>query len=244
MKTTIKPKTKAEAAASPAAKLTSDERRAAIVAAVRRVFAEQGFHGTTTRELARDAGVSEALLFKHFPNKEALYSAMLVSCSQQLGEAVVQRLEAMEPSASTLVILIHVLVTHILSGKSPGEDDTSIQIRLMLHSMLEDGEFARLRLRKLATCWIPKIEECLQAAIAAGEAVEGPVRPSVRGWFVHQLAAGVKIHLLPTAQVVDYGLSRQQLSEQVVWFALRGVGLTDEAIKRHYNPAALALFAR
>ncbi|HEV2969926.1 MAG TPA: helix-turn-helix domain-containing protein [Pirellulales bacterium] len=243
MKTIVKPKSTSRAATRSAAKLTSEERRAAIVVAVRQVFAEKGFHGTTTRELAVDAGVSEALLFKHFPNKEALYAAMQISCSQQLGELVMQRLEALEPSASTLVILIHLLVSHMLSVKAPGEDDTSIQVRLMLHSILEDGEFARLRLQKLASCWIPKIEECLQAAIAAEEAVVGPVRPNVRGWFVHQLAAGVKIHLLPTVQVVDYGLSREQLAEQVVWFALRGIGLTDAAIKRYYNPAALALFA-
>jgi AcrR family transcriptional regulator len=242
MKTIDKPISKSRAATRSAAKLTSEERRAAIVAAVRQVFAEKGFHGTTTRELACDAGVSEALLFKHFPNKEALYAAMQISCSQQLGEMVMQRLEALEPSASTLVVLIHLLVSHMLSVKAPGEDDTSIQVRLMLHSILEDGEFARLRLQKLASCWIPKIEECLQAAITAGEAVEGPVRANVRGWFVHQLAAGVKIHLLPTAQVVDFGLSREQLAEQVVWFALRGIGLTDAAINRYYNPAALALF--
>jgi len=53
-------------------KLSSEERRADIVKAVRRVFAEKGFDGTTTRELAYAAGVSEALLFKHFPHKEAL----------------------------------------------------------------------------------------------------------------------------------------------------------------------------
>jgi len=63
-----------------AAKLSSEERRSAIIHAVRRVFAEKGFHGTTTRELALAAGVSEALLFKHFPNKEALFSAMLMAC--------------------------------------------------------------------------------------------------------------------------------------------------------------------
>ena len=53
----------------PAKKLSGDERRAAIIKAVQRVFAEKGFDGTTTRELASAAGVSEALLFKHFPNK-------------------------------------------------------------------------------------------------------------------------------------------------------------------------------
>ena len=62
------------------AKLSGDERRAAIIKAVKRVFAEKGFDGTTTRELADAAGVSEALLFKHFPNKEALFWAVQLSC--------------------------------------------------------------------------------------------------------------------------------------------------------------------
>ena len=52
----------------------------AIVKAVKKVFAEKGFDGTTTRELAVSAGVSEALLFKHFPSKESLYAAMQSSC--------------------------------------------------------------------------------------------------------------------------------------------------------------------
>ena len=67
----------------PHCKLSSEERKAAILRAVRRVFAEKGFDGTTTRALADAAGVSEALLFKHFPNKEALFSAMKLSLNHQ-----------------------------------------------------------------------------------------------------------------------------------------------------------------
>jgi AcrR family transcriptional regulator len=243
VKSRTKKKTRRKVAAGAAAKLTSDQRRAAIVAAVRRVFAEKGFHGTTTRELARAAGVSEGLLFKHFPNKEALYAAMLVSCSQQMGAATFERLQALKPCGSTLVILVHILISHFLARRRTGDDEPAIQTRLMLQSILVDGEFARLRLGQIAECWIPKIEESLQAAIAAGEAVEGPTRASVRGWLVHQLATGVRIHLLPSEQIIDFQLSREQLAEQVVWFALRGMGLTDAAIKRHYNPEALALFS-
>ena len=63
--------------------MSSEDRRAAIIRAVRRVFAEKGFDGTKTRELAEAAGVSERSLFKHFPNKEALYSAMQISCCSE-----------------------------------------------------------------------------------------------------------------------------------------------------------------
>jgi AcrR family transcriptional regulator len=223
-------------------KLRSEERRAAIIRAVRRVFADKGFHGTTTRELADAAGVSEALLFKHFPNKEALYSAMQLSCCTEQDQGKIERLKALEPSTSTLVVLVHFLVLRIVAGRSP-DDDEAIQIRLMLRSLMEDGEFARLLLRRLATGWVPKVEECLKAAVAAGDAVEGPVRPRLRGWFTHHLAVMLMIHLLPATPVVDYGVSRDKLVEQAVWFALRGMGLKDEAIQRNYNAKALALFA-
>ena len=103
-----------DAARSPKSgqKLSFEERRTAILRAVRRVFAEKGFDGTTTRELADAAGVSEALLFKHFPNKEALFSAMKLSLNEQdLGR--LERIKELEPSVSTLVLLVHFL-THLL----------------------------------------------------------------------------------------------------------------------------------
>jgi len=42
-----------------------------------RLFAEKGFSGTTTREIAEKAGVNEALIFRHFSTKRDLYSAII-----------------------------------------------------------------------------------------------------------------------------------------------------------------------
>jgi AcrR family transcriptional regulator len=226
-----------------APKLSSEERRASILQAVRRVFAEKGFDGTTTRELADSAGVSEALLFKHFPNKAALFIAVQLSCGTEQENARFAQLQALEPSASTLVLMVHFLVSRILGTSAPGGEDLVIQNRLMLRSLAEDGEFARPFLRGLASGWIPKVEECFKAAVAAGDAVEGLVRPALLGWFAHDLATMIMIHLLPAKPAVDYGMPREKLAEQAVCFILRGMGLTDDAIKRHYNPRALALLA-
>jgi AcrR family transcriptional regulator len=60
-----------------AGRLAARDRRTQILAAAMEVFSEQGFHGTRTRELAARAGVSEALVFSHFPTKEALIRAIL-----------------------------------------------------------------------------------------------------------------------------------------------------------------------
>jgi AcrR family transcriptional regulator len=227
---------------SSPARLSSEERRAAIIAAVRRLFADKGFHGTTTRELAVAAGVSEALLFKHFPNKEALYSAMLLTCCPAKDSPVGERLRALEPSTSSLAILVHRFVTIAVEGFGTEQEEHEIQQRLMLRSLLEDGEFARFFLERVGAGWVAKVEECLKAAVAAGEAVAAPVQPRLASWFAEHLAVTLLTRLRPETPVVDYAVTRKQLVEQAVWFALRGMGVKDEAIKRYYNPKALRLF--
>jgi AcrR family transcriptional regulator len=223
-------------------KLSSEARRTAIIQAVRHVFAERGFHGTTTRALADAAGVSEALLFKHFPTKEALFSAMKLSCCGAKDHAKFERLQALEPCSSTLVLIVHFMVSRVL-GPEADDDECAIQTRLMLRSLAEDGEFARLALRRLSEHWVPKVGECLKAAVAAGEAVPGPVGTDSAAWFAHHLPAMIATHVLAATPIVDYGLSREKLVEHAVWFILRGMGIKEGVIQRHYNPKAFALLS-
>ena len=225
-------------------KLSGEERRAAIIRAVRQVFAEKGYDGTTTRELAEAAAVSEALLFKHFPNKEALFSAMQESCCNESAHDMFSRIHALEPSASALTLLIHFLVSRIAGNEGDNDEVETVHSRLMLRSLAEDGEFARVFLRGRVACFVPKVEECLRAAVEAGEAVDMPVRPRLRAFFAHHLAAMLRVLMLPAKPALEYGVSRDKLVEQAVWFILRGMGVKDDAIKRYYNPKALALFER
>lgn len=64
-------------------KLNRAERRQVIVDSASSLFAERGFRGVTTRELARSAGVSEPVLYEHFRTKEDLYSAIIDHAKQQ-----------------------------------------------------------------------------------------------------------------------------------------------------------------
>jgi len=96
-------------------------------------------------------------------------------------------------------------------------------------------------LHPLATEWTRKIERCHRAAVAAGEASSDPIPLKLRGWFTHHLPAAAMLFTLPAEPAVRYGVSQERLIEQMVWFCLRGIGLKDRTIKRHYNPKALAL---
>jgi AcrR family transcriptional regulator len=222
-------------------KLSSEERRVAIIRAVRTVFAERGFHGTTTRALADAAGVSEALLFKHFPNKEALYSAMQLFCCNEADPEKMDRIKALEPSTLTLVLIVHLMVSHTVGAEPNSQEDAVTHHRLMLRSMIEDGEFARLFYERTMPCWISKVEQCLVASIAAGESIVGPVLPNLGALFARHLAKTIMVSLLPATPIVDYEMPREKLVEQVVWFTLRGLGVRDDAIRRYYHPEALTV---
>jgi AcrR family transcriptional regulator len=58
-------------------RMAADERRLQIVRVAMRLFSERGFRGTTTKEIAQAAGVSEAIIFRHFATKEDLYTAII-----------------------------------------------------------------------------------------------------------------------------------------------------------------------
>ncbi len=218
-------------------RLPSGERRQAIVAAVKGTFAEKGFDGTTTRELARAAGVSGALLYKHFPSKESLYVAMLEACANGPVAAEFTRVLALPPSTSTLVVLVHFLTSQFVLCE---DVQKTTMHRLALRSLLEDADFVRLGTKQFAASWVRKVEACVRAAAKAGDLREPPVRRHLRAWFAHHLAFALMLHLHPKVPAIDYGIPRTALVVQAVWFVLRGLGLEDEAIRRHYHPEDLA----
>jgi AcrR family transcriptional regulator len=58
-------------------RMSGDERRTLILAQAKKIFAQQGYHETSTGELARACGITEPILYKHFGSKKRLYLAVL-----------------------------------------------------------------------------------------------------------------------------------------------------------------------
>src|SRR5262245_32332937 len=68
-------------------RITNDAKRATrrrILDAARRLFARDGFDGSSTRDLAREAGIAAGTLFNYFPTKEAV---ALCLAAEALAEA-------------------------------------------------------------------------------------------------------------------------------------------------------------
>lgn len=58
-------------------RLPAEQRRLNLIEAAIDLFSRKGFSGTTTKEIAAAAGVTEAIVFRHFATKKDLYAAIL-----------------------------------------------------------------------------------------------------------------------------------------------------------------------
>ena len=122
------------------ARMAGEQRHLQILRIAMRLFSQRGFRGTTTKEIALAAGVSEAMVFRHFATKEELYSAILdhkaclhdeMDPLQIVGEAVKRK----DDAGVFEGIALNALTQH--------ESDPEFQ-RLLLHSALEEHELAQM----------------------------------------------------------------------------------------------------
>lgn len=120
--------------------MAGDERREQILKATMRLFSESGFRGTTTKEIAKAAGISEATVFKHFANKEELYTDILdhKACNHGLEnpfEEIAEELEAKDDFGVFYGMAVNAFRHH--------REDRDF-IRLLLFSALEGHDLARM----------------------------------------------------------------------------------------------------
>ena len=144
--------------AAGGARMTAEDRKLQILRVAVSLFSQRGFGGTTTKEIAQAAGVSEAMVFRHFATKQELYSAILdhKACSgdsmnpeQMVAEALKQK----DDQAVFEQLALGALDHH--------ESDPEFQ-RLLLHAALERHELAEMFFEK----FVRRVYELLGGYIA------------------------------------------------------------------------------
>ena len=115
-------------------RLSGEERRKQIMEAALDLFAEKGFRGTRTREIATRVGISETLIFQHFLNKEELYRAVI---EEFFGYHPIQPEVEDKVAAKDDWGFFHQVALHLIehTGKDPRI------IRLALYRALEESGY-------------------------------------------------------------------------------------------------------
>lgn len=86
-------------AAGTRRRLSGEERRAGILVAALAVFSARGYDRSSIDDVAREAGISKALIYEHFTSKQELYADLLESNAAELFERLAAGLAGMGPEA-------------------------------------------------------------------------------------------------------------------------------------------------
>jgi TetR/AcrR family transcriptional regulator len=148
--------------------MSAAERRIQLIEVAIDLFSRKGFGGTTTREIAAAAGVTEAIIFRHFATKQDLYRAILdTRCNSPEAQTwFAETQQFMDKNDDEG--LFRLLISKIIESS---RKDPRFQ-RLMLHASLEGHELALMHHNQFKT----PIGAQLIAYVTERQA-EGAIRP-------------------------------------------------------------------
>lgn len=146
-------------------RLSAGERRAALIEAALQVFSARSYRGATTAEIAREAGITEPILYRHFSSKRDLYLACLDEAWAQLRDTV-EEIVAREPDPGEWPLAVaravhalrerKVLPTHIwIQALSEAGEDAEIRRHLRRHLRDVHAYFTDLLRRSQAAGGVP-----------------------------------------------------------------------------------------
>jgi AcrR family transcriptional regulator len=223
--------------AAPKTRMPAGLRKQSITQAALGLFAQKGFYGVTTSELAEASGISEALIFQHFPSKAAIFNDMLRKQTDHI-EPVFNRFNEQAPCAETLVDLVFSFLYSVVKKQSL---QGSMAMLLFYRSFVDDGVFASKFLHGKGLRLIKKkFESSLVEARRSGDALPLPVSPHDLFWFVQHIASMACLIRLSPKRAVHYSTNIDTAIGEMALFAMRGIGLTDTTIRRHATPENFA----
>ncbi len=208
-------------------RLAHADRRSSILEAATAAFAAKGFDGARTLEIARESGVSEALLYRHFPSKQALHEAVLARVIEQQDDNI-SVLGLPEASTRSLVETLWTYFHACIHGSSTS--NASKGQRILLLSLAADGEHAGMIYKRAQKVGVDSFRKALEAAREEGNLTSDEIDPRNAWNFIEHVGSMIASGRLSGASVIPYAGSKQKLLREAVLFCGRGLGLKDAAI--------------
>ena len=137
-------------------------RRAQILSAAIKVFAERGFHRTTIRDVAREAGVADGTIYNYFDNKAALLLAILDPLSERDS-----RDAELAPEAPTDVRQF--FRQYFAQRWSVFDENTLNVLRVVLSEALINPDLRALYVERVIAPTLTLAEPYVQQLVAAGD---------------------------------------------------------------------------
>ena len=197
-------------------RLPAIDRRKQLLETALDIFSRKGFEGATTKEIAAAAGVTEAIIFRHFPSKQALYQAVLEyrHKSEEMREWLAETQQCMDRNDDEG--LMRAIATKIVQTH---RRDPRLQ-RVLLFAALESNEAGLAYHRQLS---IPVFE--LLCQYVARRQREGALANYDPGMILAAIAGMSAYHAMMTGMFgfLDKNYSDEAVAETFTSILMNGI---------------------
>ncbi len=173
----------------PVARLSGQERRAAIIDSAIQLFSEKGFRGVTTREIAQAVGVTEPVLYQHFPSKRELYEAIIEALVESSGASTDDPLPFAREHAGN----DRAFFTALAEAMVDWHERNPAFIRLFLFSALEGNEVGEMLFDRHSCAFWDELTAHIRSRMEAGVFRAGD--PALYAYHFIGLVGHYGIHL-------------------------------------------------
>jgi AcrR family transcriptional regulator len=186
-------------------------RRAQIFQAAEAVFADKGYHGATTREIALAADVSEGTLYNYFASKRDLFTGLMISRADALIDSIAEvQAESVEDAMAQL-----------LAGQFT-RMRTHHQFRLFLQEARLDPDLNRALVEDVLPRISREVSQLMATLMAAG--IMRRVDPEIANWTLISAVVGLALFADLGAAPLLETISAETLAKQVSDIFIHGLG--------------------
>ena len=189
-------------------------RKERILLAAERVFAEKGYKGTTVREVARQAGIVNSLIFYYFKNKAVLYEAVFQHTFSQLEVLIQQNLDLELDHLDKLEKIMYSIIDLAVKRRN--------LLKILFREIFDNGSFVP---NFIQDYYKPLYEICDEFFTRGRE--EGIFRDVDSLHFIHSLMGLLAFYFItdPLLEAVDvedpYGPQEIEMHKKEVWNIIR-----------------------
>jgi AcrR family transcriptional regulator len=210
-------------------RVSGAERRLIILDAARRVFASQGYEGAKTLDIAKAAQVSEALVYRHFPSKLALYRAVL----RQVFREQDDNWNRLHVSARGAKAIIQSVQSYFISILEEPDATAQVGYRLNMASLAGDGYLASLVYRRSQRLYTKVLEKHFQEAREDGEIIVETLSIRNQSMFQEHIGSMMNAIMRLPFRSTPYEGGRELMAREATIFCARGLGIKEDLIHQY-----------
>ena len=197
-------------------RLNATERRRSILDVATGLFAERGFNGISIDAIASAAGVSPAIIYRHFASKQALYDAVMQALSTSC-DAVIDEL----PEDAELDALVSAMTRACIASVLSSPESLRMDLQCQLDGRASESP--------LATSWA-ELDERLMRLLSPLTHREDSLY-SARLMYRGMLRELLNAHLLHAAGGIDEAHAFA-LGDEMSRLFLRAIGINKPQLSR------------